>query len=250
MRFRLASTFIPPLVLLASPGAWAVPAGPAATGPSVFQSIPAEEGGGGCTLFGGPCTWNVGAPDDRVEVVFDPASGPWTKELTDPEEGLVVADDDPIGGALLTEAFPMNEFLVIGGSAAWTDWHEEILEPGWTWQTATATATRPDASMESVVATISGGFGPDAPGTVADFVFDAPLPPGTTLDIVKEFAYTGPDGVFSPGAGPGTGSEIFEGTIRLAEHPTIDGIPVPEPLTLGLLLLGLGQLATRRLSGP
>lgn len=77
------------------------------------------------------------------------------------------------------------------------------------------------------------GLPPESLGHSPDIWFDFdPLPPGTSIEIVKQIHCHGPNGC------------PIDGVIRIVEWPTI----VPAPATTALLLLGLAlaSLATRR----
>ncbi len=156
--------------------------------------------------------WNVGP----VTVVRDPNGQPWHKHFTDPLGGPIVA---PWGSV-----WPVQETLIIGPNLPWSDWHEEIITPGWSWDVQVSILVNnsvPPAGL-SVVNTP----GTSTTGGILDFYFNS-LPVGTMLTIRKQFVF---DGI--PGA-------VFTGSIDVDEYPT------PEPASLGLLALG-GVLALRR----
>jgi hypothetical protein len=118
--------------------------------------------------------------------------------------------------------YQVHEFLVISGNLPWSDWHENIIEPGWEWSpNVTFLANGAVPGGLSVINTPSTF----ATGGKLEFYFNS-LAPGTVIDIFKELVYTGPVPAQFPG-------------IRIEEYPT------PEPASLGLLGIG-GLFALRR----
>ena len=211
-------------------------AGSGATTSQLFEGTGVD----GCT-FGG-CDWNIGSSASRIDVTFDPNAGKWIKTLTDHAGRTIEADDEPIAGFYSTVGFNLFEWLIVDGTIPWTDWHQEILTPGWTWASGEILVTRPDGSTETVVGSISNSFGPDAAGNVIDFIFNSPLLPGTTLDISKSMSYTGIDGAFSSCGIPACG-DYFNGTIQIAQHPTVG---VAEPWSISIFCLALAGLVRLR----
>lgn len=209
------------------------------TGATTSQTY-SGTGNGGCTAGG--CEWNVGSSTSRIDVAFDSGAGKWLKTLTDPTGGAIEADDEPSAGIFSTLGFNLFEWLIVDGTIPWTDWHQEILTPGWTWASGEILVTRPDGSTETVVGSISNAFGPDASGSVIDFIFSSPLLPGTTLDINKSLSFTGVDGTFSSCGSPACG-DFFNGTIQIAQHPTVG---VAEPWSITIFCLALAGLVRLR----
>ncbi len=173
--------------------------------PSVF---PIDVGGGG---------WTIGV----YPVIRDPNGPAWIKTLTGPNGLPTVAQPG--------QSFHLIETLIIGPDLGWTDWHEQILSPGWDWV------------LPNPLPPMLYGNGSPAPGLVTvhtpgnsatggtiDFYFDE-LPPGTTVTIRKVLQYNDPTGT------------PFEGKVVIAEYPT------PEPATLGLVgLSGLLLFVRKR----
>lgn len=191
------------IAALAGPVAWGQGVGNVGSLPNVFQQT---------TAFPG---WDLtgGTP---LPVVRDPNGPKWVKHLVDPNGGPFVAQPG--------QTFPVHELLQIAGNLSWTDWHEEILTPGWQWVNPTSflgNFTLPSNLVTTYQppTTTSGG--------IVSFNFD-PLAPGTLVDIRKTLQYVGT---------PGT---VFVGTVEVAEYPT------PEPATLSLLALGGLALLRRR----
>ncbi len=161
--------------------------------------------------------WVIGGATGPIPVVLDPNGPKWLKHLTDPNGGLVVAQPGQV--------FTLSESLVVAGNLPWSDWHEEILTPGWEWLPPSLVlangvpATNLAATYLPPTATAGG---------VVSFTFD-PLAPGTLVDIRKQLEYVGV---------PGT---VYIGPLDIAQYPT------PEPGTLALLsLAGLAVLRRRR----
>ncbi len=159
--------------------------------------------------------WVITTSAGPIPVVLDPAGPKWVKHLTDPNGGLVVAQPGQV--------FGFSESLVVAGANPWSDWHEEILTPGWQWLAPSAVlanglpASNLAASYLPTTTTVGGSV---------SFTFD-PLAPGTLVDIRKQLQYVGV---------PGT---VYIGPLEIAQYPT------PEPATVGLLALG-GLAALRR----
>jgi hypothetical protein len=160
-------------------------------------------------------------------VTADPEAGYWLKNL-----------QNPLGYSDGANGFTMLEVLQVGPGLAWTDWHEEILTPGWEWDRGIMFAASPvDAfqmgmSLESLDSAASW-FMPLAMGEVSDgeidFYFD-PVEAGTWVFIWKQMSWVG-DQITCP-----------LGPIQVAEHPT-----VPIPAAVWLLGTGLlGVIAMRR----
>lgn len=147
-------------------------------------------------------------------VVRDPNGPKWHKTLFGGPTAPVVAQPGQI--------FSLSESLFIAGNLPWSDWHEEILTPGWDWVSPIAFMANGVVPSGYGVTNIAGTA---TQGGTLNFVFD-PLPPGTKIDIRKHLQYNGPSGA------------VFVGTIEIDQYPT------PEPASAGLL--GLGSLLVLR----
>ncbi len=169
--------------------------------PSVFPGDPAVGG------------WFIG----QYPVERDPNGPAWIKNLTNPNGGNIIAQPG--------QMFTVQESLIISGSLPWSDWHEQILTPGWDW--APPAVLLANGAVAPGL-TISHTPGSPTSGGAIDFYFNS-LPVGTKVDIRKQLQYLG-----------GATGAPFDGIVRIAEYPT------PEPAALGLMLLGSLALWRRR----
>ena len=165
--------------------------------------------------------WTVDDGGGNQDVYYDPDAGPWHKTLT-----LTTP-------AAVGTIFTLTENLHVGGgplgtAPAWTDYHEEILTPGWTWSPNGPTGQYPWGFtalnwVGSAVYVIPLG------NTKVDWTFNPPLPVCTDLTITKYLVYNG-----------GAGADPLA-PIIIAEYPT-----VPEPSSIVLLIVGaISALAYR-----
>lgn len=158
--------------------------------------------------------WDVVNPSGgALPVVRDPLGPVWRKNLLAPPGGVIN------GG----QTYTLHEFLITSGTLSWSDWHEQILTPGW--------------SFANVVLGVNGWGTPagfsvvNTPGNAlqggsVSFYFN-PIPPNTFVQIQKTLVYNGPV--------PATFSSI-----------AIDQYPTPEPATMSLLALGGAAVMRRR----
>ena len=164
-----------------------------------------------------PGGWDIwSSAGTPLPVQRDPNGPKWPKHLTDPTGGPITASWGTV--------FNVHEMLVIAPNLSWSDWHEDILTPGWGWTNNISFLANflptPGLSITNTPSTFTQG------GSLS-FLFSS-LPPGTVIDIRKELVYQG-----NPGA-------IFQGSIDLLQYPT------PEPATLALLGLGGAAMLMRR----
>ena len=183
------------------------------TASSQADSIAASDGSGASARTDyEPTTggWEVGDPGGgNQDVYYDPDAGPWFKTLT-----LNPANPPQVG-----QIFTLIEKLHVGNgpdglAPSWTDYHEEIQTPGWTWSPNGPQGEYPwgfsaPTWQGSAVYVIPAG------NTMVDWTFNPPLPFCTDLTITKYLVFNGGD----PTA-----------PIVIAQYPT-----VPEPGTLALL---------------
>jgi hypothetical protein len=199
-------TFILPAVpLIAAQIAWG-------------QGVGAPLGGTTTSHISNGIGWDI--PEDTLPsqpVIRDPAGQPWFKDLYDITGGPV--------NAAPGDTFSIRERLLIDGTLDWSDWHEEILNPGWEWDLASAFFFADGAAAPGLV--VSGTPSTATTGGTISFDFD-PLPPGTEILIGKQLVYKG-DAI---------GSD-FAGIVHLAEYPT------PEP-SAALLMAMSGLVFLRR----
>ena len=158
-----------------------------------------------------PTGWNVVDPatGGPIPVVLDPLGPVWGKNFTGPNGG-------PFSYPALAPPLPVHELLVVAGTLPWTDWHEDVLDPTWSWANPTILVN--GLPPTNLTTSLSGGS--------LSFFFD-PISPGSIIDIRKELVYNGVPG------------QSFQGTLPIHEYPT------PEPASLGALAIG-GLLAFRR----
>ncbi|HVP12070.1 MAG TPA: PEP-CTERM sorting domain-containing protein [Phycisphaerae bacterium] len=153
--------------------------------------------------------WDIsnGATGGPVPVVLDPLGPVWHKDLLPPPGAQI------FGG----QTYTLHELLVVAGNLPWTDYHEDILTPGWNW-------SNPSFLVNGVVPT---GFSfVNSPGSIS-FFFNS-IAPGSVVDIHKDLVYSGPVPAVFP-------------SISVNQYPT------PEPASLGLLAIsGLWLLRRRR----
>jgi len=164
--------------------------------------------------------WDIGSSGSPIGITLDPNAGPWVKTLTAAGGGGFGADDT---GYVYPPSYgPIVENLVITGNRSWTDWHEDILTPGWVFgATFIDVVNDPDYAPPGLdvihydqVWQVHGGG--------VSFIFDA-LPPGTQVKITKTLWWVGDPNVIG---------DLFWGTVVMSEYPT------PEPATLTLLAIG------------
>lgn len=153
--------------------------------PLQAESVAASDGGGASVeseYEPGQGGWTVGDGDGNQDVYYDPDAGPWMKILT-------------IGQpAAQGHIFTLTENLHVGNgpdglAPAWTDYHEDILTPGWTWSPNGPAGeqwnfTSPSWSGSWVYAIPSGN-------TKVDWRFNPSLPFCTDLTITKYLVYNG-----------------------------------------------------------
>ncbi len=201
----------------------------------------------------------------EAELIFSPFAPPMTKFFQSPfTTDPAVPNPTPILiDGLQPFPFPVwEDFHLVppdsaGGpsSGPVTDWHEEILTPGWEW-------VRPDDPRVTAglpgfqglfppgqtLITRDGGPWPSEPiphpgGPDPTKIWEKfePILPGETLDIHKALLWVGTPGNRIWGDGvDDAGNMISEDGIVVLEYPT------PEPGTFSLLALGLLAGACRR----
>ena len=199
-----------------------------AFGPAVQAepaSYPASDGDGSSVESeyepdGNGWTVDDGSGGGNQDVYYDPDAGPWMKTLT---------LSQPAGVGTI---YTLTEKLHVGGgpngtAPAWTDYHEEIQTPGWTWS--------PNGPQDEYPwgFTASNWFGSavyviPAGNTKVDWTFTPPLDVCNDITITKYLIFNGGDNA-DPTA-----------PVVIAQYPT-----VPEPgaivllFTAGISLLGL-----------
>lgn len=161
-------------------------------------------------------TFNVvDAAGMPIPVQRDPNGPAWVKNFTGPGGGPFVAfGQQPI---------QVTEILIVAPNLPWSDWHEQILTPGWGWSNNAVLLAN---NVPAAGLTINNTPGSTMNGGILDFYFNS-LAPGTLVEIRKELVWL---------AQPG---QMFQGTVQIAQYPT------PEPASIGLLAVG-GILAMRR----
>ncbi len=120
----------------------------------------------------------------RESVYFDPSVGPWQKMLGTPDGGFGAGEV-----YTLTEVLRVFEGLDPTNPAPpWTDYHESILTPGWTW---IEDALNPNWTFVSDQPGLAASHLIDAVGTGVDWTFTPTANVGTTMTITKYVMYTG-----------------------------------------------------------
>lgn len=156
-------------------------------------------------------------------VSYDPKAGPWIKQLhylpPDPTGGP--SPSGPFGGPVT-----LIEDIFIEGQKAWTDWHEDILTPGWVWSERFIFDIL-DQNNQSILS----GFTWEHMGNALWFFFDK-VGPGNRLHIEKQLICI--DTLLCNPQGSTNG--IYP--IQIAEYPTV-AEPYALPL-LGLALMAIG----------
>jgi MYXO-CTERM domain-containing protein len=189
------------IVLLAAQMALAQGVGNLGSLPTQFETTNPPNGWVVMDPTGGP-----------IPVSLDPNGPVWGKVFTGPQGGNFVY---PAG----TLPLAVSEMFVVSGNLPWTDWHEDVLDPTWTWANPFVLVNGVPAS--GLTTLINGGN--------LSYFFD-PVAPGSLIQIRKDLVWNGALGT------------TFFGTLPIHEYPT------PEPASFGLLSLG-GLLTLRRRTG-
>jgi hypothetical protein len=174
--------------------------------------------------------WQIGSDGDPADVILDPNAGPWIKNLHNANGGPVSADDT---GFTAPQSYSLVEWIHIAGQRSWTDFHEEVITPGWNigglMQISQGGELLPVPGLNVM---LMDTVWPERGGAVW-FTFD-PLPPSTVLKLSKTLSWVG---------NPGVQGDLFNGVIQLAQYPT------PEPASIALVALAaIGLVGCRRRS--
>jgi hypothetical protein len=156
--------------------------------------------------------WLVIDPNGTpIPVSLNPNGQPWSKNFTGP-------NGQPFSYPAFAPPLSVQEILQVAPTLPWTDWHEDVGNPGWVW------ANPPTVLVNNIpiFPTITG-----VGTSQLNFFFSPAIPVGAVVDIRKDLQYQGI---------PGT---VFTGTLGIHEYPT------PEPTSL-LLLAGGSVLALKR----
>jgi PEP-CTERM motif len=220
MQLVLRTTSFVAVLLLTTAPAWAVRLAGSGPGTSAPIFVPFDSDNIGWTL--------------TEPITFDPSAPGMEKHFDSPRQVT--------GGPILLDAlqaFPIpvwENFPLIGGLPV-SDWHEELLTPGWEWFVPDpgGLITRNGVPWPSQINPNS-----DPQTLWIDFEPIVPDPlGGVVLDVHKEMVWVGTPGNRIWGDGvDDSGNIVDESFIRVLEFPT------PEPSTL--VLLGLGTLALLR----
>ena len=182
-----------------------------------------------------PAHWQL-----QMDLIVDPIAGPMIKHFQSPRQAT--------GAPILLDAqqpFPQvvwEDFLIlpVPGTAGTpvTDWHEEILTPGWEWVIPGDVRFPSLFPPNSSLITRNGQPWPWSPIPMPTdptklWVRFPPIPPNNVLDVHKALLWVGTDGNRIWGDGTlNDGTTFDESFIRVREYPTI-----PEPATFALASL-------------
>jgi hypothetical protein len=200
--------------------------------------------------------WAVDHWHLQVDMIHDPSTGPMEKHFQSPFGAT--------GGPILLDAlqpFPQvlwEDILILPTTPTLgfpvSDWHEEILTPGWEWVTpddprviAGAPGFAGLFPAGQTLITRNGQPWPSFPIPMPNvdpsklWVEFPPIFPGEVLDVHKALLWVG-----TPG------NRVWGDNLDDAENPTDETFvrvieyPTPEPASVALLSLGLLALCGRR----
>jgi hypothetical protein len=187
--------------------------------PAAFADSYPASGGNGSSVqsdySGTSGGWVVESPTGgNQDVYYDPKAGPWIKTLN-------------LGApAVIGKIYTLQELLHVGNgpdglAPGWTDYHEEIRTPGWTWNPIGPAGEQWGFNAQGWI----GNWTYVIPvgNKQVDWTFNPPLPFCTNLSITKYLVY---DGTGDPQA-----------PVVVAQYPTI-----PEPGTLALAAMAVAAL--------
>lgn len=186
----------------------------------------------------------------EANLTFDPVAPPFEKHFDTPRQSTgapIQLDADQLLPFPVWEFYAVEEFgfippdTTVPGQPI-SDWHEEILTPGWEW-VLPGDSRFPDLLVDESLITRDGepwewkhipmpGGGTDPSMLWVEF---PPIEPGHVLDIHKALVWTGTEG------NRFWGDDAGETFIQVIEYPT------PEPASLAVLgLSGLALLRRQR----
>jgi hypothetical protein len=213
---KVSKTF--KLSLVAAIG-WTIPQMTLAQGVGNLGSLP-----GPTIPMTNPGGWDLGNPANPIPVQRDPNGPVWLKHFSDPAGGPLVVTNPGT-------TFNLHETLVIAPNLPWSDWHENILTPGWAWSPNISFLIWPNMVPPAGL-TVTNTPGNFTQGDSLEFLFNS-LPPGTIIDIRKELVWQGIPGITQ-----------FVGHIDVAQFPT------PEPASMLLVVAGSALALRRRRCAP
>jgi len=151
-------------------------------------NLPGQENSFNADESQGEKSWTI----PNHEISLDSNAGPWKKNLLPVGGTGNVQVDDSIDPDTPQTFFLLEETITVGPGGSFTDWHEEIVNPGWIWEYSDFSTFPPD---QDFIATEMG----DETNSLTIF-FEPPLPPGTKFLIEKSLVFVGPDGMLDTDA--------------------------------------------------